>query len=163
MRDFTSELLIRVLHGAAVASLALNVIAMWKQEPRDWVRAAEVKSAPRPRIHGNLALVFAARKAKRLLIGVGLGTMGFGMQDVLLEPYGGEVLKLSVPETTLLTGIMTAGTLCGLIAAMRIFARGVNPCRLAAYGAIFGIPAFTIILFAYPMDFKVHVHCAVLP
>ncbi|NNJ74302.1 MAG: BCD family MFS transporter [Anderseniella sp.] len=154
LRDFTSELLIRVLHGAAVASLALNVIAMWKQEPRDRVRAATVKSAPRPDFMETWRSFAQQGTAKRLLVGVGLGTMGFGMQDVLLEPYGGEVLKLSVPETTLLTGVMTAGTLFGLIAAMRIFARGVNPCRLAAYGAIFGIPAFTIILFAYPMASK---------
>ncbi|MEO1159304.1 MAG: BCD family MFS transporter [Pseudomonadota bacterium] len=154
LRDFTSDLLIRVLHGAALVSLALNVIAMWKQESRDWVRAAEVKSSPRPQFMETWRSFSQQGNAKRLLIGVGLGTMGFGMQDVLLEPYGGEILKLSVPETTLLTGIMTAGTLCGLIAAMRIFARGVNSCRLAALGTVFGIPAFTIILFAYPMDSK---------
>ncbi|MGB7205188.1 MAG: MFS transporter, partial [Anderseniella sp.] len=154
LRDFTSELLIRVLHGAAVVSMVLNVIAMWKQEPRDRIRAAAIKTAPQPGFMETWRKFSQQDSTKRLLIGVGLGTMGFGMQDVLLEPYGGEVLKLSVPETTMLTAVMTAGTLCGLITTMRIVARGVNPCRLAAYGTIFGIPAFTVILFAYPMESK---------
>jgi BCD family chlorophyll transporter-like MFS transporter len=34
--------------------------------------------------------------AGRLLAVVFLGTMAFNMQDVLLEPYGGEILGLSV-------------------------------------------------------------------
>jgi BCD family chlorophyll transporter-like MFS transporter len=41
--------------------------------------------------------------AGRLLVVVFLGTMAFNMQDVLLEPYGGEILGLSVSATTLLT------------------------------------------------------------
>lgn len=154
LRDFSSDLLIRVLHGAAVLSLAINVFAMWKQEPRNRDRAAKIISQARPRFSETWQQFSGQASAKRLLIGVGLGTMAFGMQDVLLEPYGGEVLKLSVPETTLLTGIMTTGTLFGLLVAIRIFARGINPCRLAAIGAMVGIPAFTTILFAYPMDSK---------
>ena len=40
-----------------------------------------------------------------------LGTAGFTMQDVLLEPYGGEILGLSVSATTLLTTMWAAGAL----------------------------------------------------
>ena len=32
----------------------------------------------------------------RLIVTIFLGTMAFNMQDVLLEPYGGEILGLSV-------------------------------------------------------------------
>jgi BCD family chlorophyll transporter-like MFS transporter len=43
------------------------------------------------------------------------------MQDVLLEPYGGQVLKLNVSETTLLTVAWAVGALFGLgIAAAEI-------------------------------------------
>jgi BCD family chlorophyll transporter-like MFS transporter len=34
--------------------------------------------------------------------------MAFNMQDVLLEPYGGEILGLSVSATTLLTATWAA-------------------------------------------------------
>jgi BCD family chlorophyll transporter-like MFS transporter len=33
------------------------------------------------------------------------------MQDILLEPYGGEVLNLSVAGTTALTAFMAGGSL----------------------------------------------------
>ena len=40
---------------------------------------------------------------------VGLGTAAFTMQDVLLEPYGGEILGLSVGATTMLTALVVFG------------------------------------------------------
>jgi MFS transporter, BCD family, chlorophyll transporter len=48
-----------------------------------------------------------------LLAVVFLGTLAFNMQDVLLEPYGGEILGLPVAATTLLTAGWAAGALLG--------------------------------------------------
>ena len=42
---------------------------------------------------------------------VGLGTAGFSMQDILLEPFGGQILGLSVGETTGLTALLAGGML----------------------------------------------------
>jgi BCD family chlorophyll transporter-like MFS transporter len=89
---------------------------------------------------------------RRLLIGIGLGTMAFSMQDVLLEPYGGEVLGLSVPQTTMLSALMGIGTLAGFLLSIQTFSRGMHPCRLAVIGLLTGIPAFTAVLFAHPLD-----------
>jgi MFS transporter, BCD family, chlorophyll transporter len=33
-------------------------------------------------------------------VALGLGTAAFNMQDIVLEPYGGEILGLSVGATT---------------------------------------------------------------
>ena len=44
----------------------------------------------------------------RRLVAIGLGTMAFSMQDVLLEPYGGQVLGLAVGATTKLTALSPA-------------------------------------------------------
>jgi BCD family chlorophyll transporter-like MFS transporter len=41
-------------------------------------------------------LFVRGRTAVGLLAVIALGTMGFGMADVLLEPYGGQVLDLTV-------------------------------------------------------------------
>ncbi len=49
--------------------------------------------------------------AFRLMVVVALGALGFNMQDVLLEPYGGEILGLSVGATTLLTASSAMGAL----------------------------------------------------
>ncbi|MEO1613080.1 MAG: PucC family protein, partial [Pseudomonadota bacterium] len=40
LEDYTPGRLIRVIQGAAVVTAALNLIAMWRQEPRDRARAA---------------------------------------------------------------------------------------------------------------------------
>jgi BCD family chlorophyll transporter-like MFS transporter len=74
------------------------------------------------------------------------------MQDVLLEPYGGEVLHLTVGATTALTALLAGGSLAGFAAAARWMARGRDPYRLAALGALVGVIAFCAVIFAAPFD-----------
>lgn len=149
LSDFTQLRLIQVIQGAAVVTMALNMIALWKQE----VRSPALTSPTRPRVSfaeawANLA---SDRRARRLLIAVGLGAAAFSMQDVLLEPYGGEILKLSVGETTLLTAILASGTLAGFAFAARSLVRGAEPHRLAGWGAVIGVFAFSAVIFAEPL------------
>ena len=91
-------------------------------------------------------------RAVRLLVAVGLGFFAFNMQDVLLEPYGGEILHLSVGETTGLTGIMALGAILAFGVAARSLERGTDPLRLAASGALVGIMAFAAVIFASPLE-----------
>ena len=63
------------------------------------------------------------------------------MQDILLEPFGGQVLGLSVSATTLLTAFLAGGMLIAFALAARQLARGMDANRLAAYGALTGIVA----------------------
>jgi len=76
---------------------------------------------------------------------VALGTAGFSMQDVLLEPFGGQVLGMSVSATTVLTALLTGGTLVAFGVAARWLAAGMDPHRVAGYGALIGVFAFAII------------------
>jgi BCD family chlorophyll transporter-like MFS transporter len=73
------------------------------------------------------------------------------MQDILLEPYGGELLHLPVSATTLLTALMAGGTLCGLFLAARWLSRGGDPYQLAAHGVLIGIAGFSAVIFAAPL------------
>ncbi|TMM50552.1 PucC family protein [Sulfitobacter sabulilitoris] len=150
LRDFTALGLIRVVQGTAVATIALNLIALWKQESvRPMTR--EERAAPRPRFSDAWRDFTAGGQAGRLLACVFVGTMAFNMQDVLLEPYGGEILGLSVSSTTLLTALWAAGALAGFALAGRRLARGSNPYRLAGLGVLAGIWAFSVVIFAAPM------------
>ena len=67
-----------------------------------------------------------------LPVAVGLGTAAFNMQDVLLEPYGGEIMQLGVGATTQLTALMAGGALLGFALPARTLARGGDPQRVAA-------------------------------
>jgi BCD family chlorophyll transporter-like MFS transporter len=149
LRNYSPLILIKVVQGAAVVTVVLNVICLWKQEPRNPVATRHNRQTPR------FSEAFAAyRKEKgtlRLLVAVALGSAAFSMQDVLLEPYGGEVLKLSVSQTTLLTAIWAAGTLIGFAHAGRALQKGANMYRLAALGLVAGITGFSAIIFSEPL------------
>jgi BCD family chlorophyll transporter-like MFS transporter len=73
------------------------------------------------------------------------------MQDVLLEPYGGEILGLSVSATTFLTALLAIGTLAGFGLAAKYLANGGDAYRLAALGAVIGIPGFSAVIFSAPL------------
>ncbi|WP_084860638.1 PucC family protein [Salibaculum halophilum] len=150
LRDFAPFTLIRVVQGAAVVGIVLNLIALWKQE-KVTPMSREERAAPRPRFRAAWADLAAGGQAGRLLAVVFLGTMAFNMQDVLLEPYGGEILGLSVSATTTLTAVWAAGALLGFAGAGRMLARGRCPHRIAAMGLLAGIAAFCVVIFAAPM------------
>ncbi|MEO1482112.1 MAG: BCD family MFS transporter [Myxococcota bacterium] len=147
--DFRPTLLVQLVQGAAVVSMVLNIIAVWQQE----VRAPQATSAARerPSFRASWSEFSAGGQAARLLVIVGIGTAAFSMQDILLEPYGGEVLRLSVGATTALTALLAAGTLMGFAWSARALGRGRDPNLVAAIGLTFGIPGFTFVIFADPM------------
>lgn len=151
LTDFTALKLIRVVQGAAVVGIALVLIALWKQEHVRPMSRAE-RAEPRPAFSEAWRDFMTGGRAGRLLACVFVGTMAFNMQDVLLEPYGGEILGLSVSATTLLTALWAAGALIGFALAGRRLSGGSNPYRLAGAGIVAGIWAFSMVIFAAPMN-----------
>ncbi|PWR04119.1 MFS transporter [Meridianimarinicoccus roseus] len=151
LTDFSSLRLVRVVQGAAAAGIILNLIALWRQERVRPMSKAE-REAPRPRFRDAWDDYMRGGSAGRLLLVVFLGTLGFNMQDVLLEPYGGEVLGLSVSATTLLTTMWACGALVGFAIAARRLRAQANPYRMAATGILVGIFAFCAVIFAGPLQ-----------
>ncbi len=149
LETYTPGRLIQVIQGAAVLTIALNGVALWKQEARDRERAAR---PPQTEPFSTAwARLMQASGATRLLLVIGLGTFGFAMADVLLEPYGGQVLAMSVAETTRLTAVLALGTLVGFWFASYVLTRNGDPVRMAWAGALIGVPAFGgIVLSAGP-------------
>ena len=152
LQDFNPKKMIQVIQGHALVTLLLNAIALWKQEARDPARAAALKMEPAPAFKQTWKRFISNGKARRFLTTVALGTAAFNMQDIVLEPYGGEILKLSVSATTLLTALLAGGSLVAFAIASRKLSAGVDPCRLAAYGVVCGLPGFSAVIFAAPLD-----------
>lgn len=146
LEDFTPARLIEVVQGAAVATLFLNLIALWKQETRNPTLLQSAIKIPTFRESWNSFT--QGDRAVRRLTAVGIGTMGFSMGDVLLEPYGGQILHLTVAQTTMLTATLAVGGLSGFALASRVLGRGFDPFRMACYGALMGAPAFIAVIFA---------------
>jgi MFS transporter, BCD family, chlorophyll transporter len=81
-----------------------------------------------------------------------MGTMGFQMQDVLLEPYGAQILGLSVGATTWLTACNAMGALVGFVLAGRGLSQGQDMFRVSARGLLVGVVAFLMVIFAAPIQ-----------
>ena len=150
LRDFTPLKLVQVVQGAAVLTVVLNVIALWKQE-RVRPMSREERAEARPAFKAAWADYTKGGDAGRLLAVVFCGTLAFNMQDVLLEPYGGEILGLSVSATTLLTALWALGALIGFALAARWLQGQLSPYRMCMRGLLAGIAAFSCVVFSAPM------------
>jgi MFS transporter, BCD family, chlorophyll transporter len=146
LTDFTADQLIQIIQGTALASFLLTWIAVWKQEPRNAALTAHDRE--RPTFSQAWATFKQRSRPMRLLVSVALGAAGFAMQDVLLEPYGAEVLGLSVGATTTLTAMLAGGSLIGFALSARSLSQGGDPCRIAAIGMMIGVLAFSCVIFA---------------
>lgn len=146
LENYTPGKLVQVIQGSAVVTVGLNLFALWKQESRDRDRA-RVMEAARPMPFGEAwKALISGQGTIRLLVVIGLGTFGFGMADVLLEPYGGQALGFSVAETTRLTALLASGTLIGFGIASRVLGAGGRPEHLGRIGAAIGIPGFGAVI-----------------
>jgi len=145
LSDFSPGRLIQVIQGAAVMTIVLNVIALWKQEARRPAHLYPVEPQSKT-FKESWNAFLEGNYATRRLIAVGLGTMAFSMEDILLEPYGGDILKLSVSQTTSLTAALAAGGLFGFAWASHILSKGADPFKMSSIGALVGIPAFLAVI-----------------
>lgn len=149
LADYTHLRLVQVIQGAAFLTFVLNVIALWRQEPRDPLRG-KVTSAV-PSFREVWQRFTAPASTRRLLWTIGLGTAAFSMQDVLLEPYGGEILGMPIGATSLLTAFWATGALLAFGLAARRLRVGADPLRVAAAGLLTGLIAFAAVVLADPL------------
>lgn len=149
LEDFTPGTLIRTVQAAAVMTIGLNVIALWKQESRSRDRPPGVYEED-PDFLSSFKMFCSGDNAMRRLWAIGLGTLAFTMEDILLEPFGGEILGLSVAQTTYLTAFLAMGGLVGFAWASHVLSKGADPFKMASRGAMVGIPAFCAVIFSAP-------------
>jgi len=150
LHNFSNLRLIQVVQGSALTTFILNVVALWKQETRRPNPGGKAE-VPATAFHDAWSIFKNRGRSVRFLFAVTLGAAGFSMQDIILEPYGGQVLHLPVGTTSGLTAVLAAGAFAGLALSARSLARSVNACRLAGYGALVGICGFAALILAAPL------------
>lgn len=149
LSGFSQLRLIQTVQGVALATMVLNIIALWKQESRQPHLTRPDQA--HPDFSETWRQLRADPRSPRLMLVVGLGAAGFGMQDIMLEPAAGQLLDLSVAGTTLMNAVVAGGTLVGFAAAARSLDRRGDPMRVAAGGLLTGIAAFCAIVFSVPL------------
>lgn len=151
LRHFDKVVLIQVIQGAAEVTMLLNIFAVWKQEVRGSAPTTKPAIARPPFLVAWRQFVHDCPQLLRLLAAIGIGTFAFTLQDVLLEPFGGQVLDMGVAATTLLTGVMASGAIASFAIAARRAQRGADPIRLGGAGAVIGMFGFASIILSAPM------------
>ncbi|MBM3635946.1 MAG: BCD family MFS transporter [Alphaproteobacteria bacterium] len=146
LQTFDEIRLIKIIQGVALTIMVLNGIALWKQEPRR--PGGTIDEPAMPSFSETWKTLAAIPGFKRLLTVVGLGTAAFNMQDILLEPFGGQVFGLPVGETTMLMAALAGGMLIGFFIAERMLNRAVMAMRVAGLGLIIGLLAFAGVIAA---------------
>jgi MFS transporter, BCD family, chlorophyll transporter len=150
LTPFSQIKLIQVIQGAAAITLLINFFAVWQQEPR--VPNRNMNREREPSFMEAWRELRATGPWGRRFAATGIGTFAFSMQDILLEPYGGQILGLSVGTTTLLTALFASGGIVGFWLAARRIGGGADANRIAGFGAMFGTLGFAGVLLAAPLS-----------
>jgi BCD family chlorophyll transporter-like MFS transporter len=148
LSDFTPTHLIQVIQGSAVIVVVFNLMSLWKQEARSTKRGPREENG----FQQNWQKLMAQASMRRFLWTVAIGTAAFSMQDIILEPFGAEVLGLDVSMTSALTALSAGGSLLAFFLASQWLGRGVDACRVASAGVVLGLPAFAFVIFSAPLD-----------
>ena len=148
LSDFTPTKLVQVVQGSAVVVAALNLTSLWRQEARQTKRGQREPDG----FSKHWRQLTEMPNMKRFLWTIGIGSCAFSMQDIILEPYGGEVLHLNVSFTSSLTALSGAGALVAFALAAKLMGKGLDACRVSAFGLLMGLPGFAFVLLASPLD-----------
>ncbi|WP_291295311.1 BCD family MFS transporter [Elioraea sp.] len=122
---YSGQRLIVVASGVSALAFLLAVIAVWGIEARQVpLRNALVQAGPRTPFRQALGEVWAEPDSRRFTVFVFVSMLAYSAQDLVLEPFAGQVFGLSLGETTSLASIQHGGVLAGMIviAMVGIFA-----------------------------------------
>lgn len=151
LENYSHILLIRVMQGSAMTFVFLTVIALWNQEslnPDGTVKSDLKVVRIRMTLWESLRLLSGKKVLKGFFLVVFMATTAFATHDVLLEPYGGQVLGMSVSETMRLTALWGVATIFGVTLAGFLLYRKVAPVLLIGLGCVVGAVGFGVISLA---------------
>lgn len=155
--------LIQVMQGSAVIFVALTYLALFNQErlkPDGTVDGPEAVRI-RASLWESLRTLAGQRVMRNLFALLFIATLAFATHDVLLEPYGGQVLQMSVAATTQLTAFWGVAMLIAITLAGWLLWRGRSPVPLIIAGCAVGALGFLVISVASDAAMVIPFHAGV--
>jgi BCD family chlorophyll transporter-like MFS transporter len=145
---YTDERLIAIVKSSALVFLLLTIASLWGQEK---LRPNGLVDTPGDELRTRMSLGEALRLLARqpgmrgLFAVLFLATVAFATHDVLLEPYGGQVLKMSVSATTNLTALWGVAMLLAVAGAGWLLWRAHSPVLPIVLGCAVGALGFLVV------------------
>jgi len=114
---YSGPRLIAVSAGVSGVAFLVALAAVWGIESRHAPAAPKAASeqGQRPTFHEALAEVWAERDARRFTVFVFISMLAYSAQDLVLEPFAGQVFGLTLGETTRLASLQHGGVLAGML------------------------------------------------
>jgi BCD family chlorophyll transporter-like MFS transporter len=153
--DYSHLRLIQVMQGSALAFVFLTFVALLNQErlkPNGDLADVPEASRPRESLRESLRRLAGHTALRRLFLVLSLATAGFAVHDVLLEPYGAQVLAMSVAATTRLTALWGGGMLAAIALAGWLIWRGRPAWLVIAASCLVGSLGFAAVTLAGQPD-----------
>jgi BCD family chlorophyll transporter-like MFS transporter len=141
LQDFTFARLVSLFGMAGALVVVLTLVALWGAERR----RRNPKSASASSLRLSLRILSHSRQTRLFFLFLLLGLFFHFMQDVILEPFGGEVLGLSVRDTTMFNAYNMVGVITGLLVGGAVIIPRIGKKRTAGAGNIIGVVAFTLL------------------
>lgn len=149
--DYSHYRLIQVMQGSAVIFIACAFLSLFGQErlradgkvdgPIDAIRVRQSLGA-------SLRALWQERTLRALFLVLTLATLAFATHDVLLEPYGGQVLNMSISATTRLTALWGGAMLLAIACAGWLLWKGRSSVLLIVAGCLSGAAGFLLVTLA---------------
>lgn len=114
---YSPERLVQVTMGVSALAFCITVLALLGLEghsPKAW-SAAAADAAPKPAFRQALAQVWSESAARQFTIFVFVSMLAYSSQDLILEPFAGEVFGFTPGQSTALSGVQHGGVLVGML------------------------------------------------
>jgi BCD family chlorophyll transporter-like MFS transporter len=141
LEDYSFDRLVSLFALAAGAVVLLTLFALWGVERR----RATLKASGTPPLRAALLILRRSRQTRLFFTFILLGLLFHFLQDVILEPFGGEVLNLTVRETTMFNAYNMIGVITGLLVGGAVAIPRIGKKRVAAAGNLIGFVAFAML------------------
>lgn len=151
LENYTSMRLIQVMQGSAVIFMILTFIALRGQEklkPDGTVISFTEETYIRLSFWQSVKLLLGQQALRNLFIVLFIATTAFATHDVLLEPYGGQVLNMTVSQTTRLTAFWGLAMLVAITVSGWSLWKGYSPITMIKVGCGVGAIGFLVISIA---------------
>lgn len=126
--------LFKLFYTVVGISALLVVLALVGMEPRHV--KAPLEEEVQLTFRETLAVVTSSRESKLFFGVVFLGIFGVNAQDILMEPYGAQILKMTLAQTTALQPAWGGATLVTMLFAGLVAARFISRKKITLCGAL---------------------------
>lgn len=146
LKDYSFNAFVTLTLAGAATAAGLSAIALVRQEPRS--RAEAPALTPPPGLRESLRLLVRSSQSRWFAGFLLLAMFSYFMQDVILEPFGGEVFSLNAARTARFNSYMGTGVILGMLAGGFWLIPRFGKPRITALGCWLQAGSFALLAYA---------------